>query len=80
MATTVAQSELTAHALEGGTSDQWRARDRRSVAAVWSRYTDLVISSAEGSFLIDVEGRRYLDFACGIAVTSLGHRHPDVTE
>ncbi|MGC2191465.1 MAG: aminotransferase class III-fold pyridoxal phosphate-dependent enzyme, partial [Candidatus Dormiibacterota bacterium] len=42
--------------------------------------TDLVISSAEGSFLIDVEGRRYLDFACGIAVTSLGHRHPDVTE
>ncbi|MGH7642807.1 MAG: aspartate aminotransferase family protein [Candidatus Dormibacteria bacterium] len=80
MATTVSQSELTMRALAGGTSQQWRERDRRSVAGVWSRYTDLVISSAEGSYLIDVEGQRYLDFACGIAVTSLGHRHPDVTE
>ncbi|HVB13404.1 MAG TPA: aminotransferase class III-fold pyridoxal phosphate-dependent enzyme [Candidatus Dormibacteraeota bacterium] len=79
MATTVPQSDLTNRASLGGTSEEWRARDRRSVASVWSRYTDLVISSAEGSFLIDVEGRRYLDFACGIAVTSLGHRHPDVT-
>jgi len=80
MATKVSQSDLTARALVAGTSEQWRERDRRAVASVWSRYTDLVISSAEGSFLIDVEGRRYLDFACGIAVTSLGHRHPDVTE
>jgi 4-aminobutyrate aminotransferase len=79
MATTLSQSELpTAAAPEEGTAEQWRERDRRSVASVWSRYTDLVVSSAEGSYLIDVEGRRYLDFACGIAVTSLGHRHPDV--
>lgn len=80
MATTVSQSDLIAGAQEGGTSEEWRERDRRSVAAVWSRYTELVVSSAEGSYLIDVEGRRYLDFACGIAVTSLGHRHPDVAE
>jgi 4-aminobutyrate aminotransferase len=39
-----------------------------------------VVSSAEGSYLIDVDGRRYLDFGCGIAVTTLGHRHPDVVE
>ena len=80
MATTVSQSDLTPPAVYGGTAEQWRERDRRSVAAVWSRYTDLVISSAEGSYLTDVEGRRYLDFGCGIAVTTLGHRHPDVTE
>jgi 4-aminobutyrate aminotransferase len=79
MATTLSQSELKTSAAEGGTAEQWRERDRRSVASVWSRYTDLVVSSAEGSYLIDVEGRHYLDFACGIAVTSLGHRHPDVT-
>jgi 4-aminobutyrate aminotransferase len=80
MATTVSQSDLTTGASEGGTAEQWRERDRRSVAGVWSRYTNLVVSAAEGSYLIDVEGRRYLDFACGIAVTSLGHRHPEVTE
>lgn len=79
MATTVAHSDLPA-SLDGGSAAAWRQRDRRSVAGVWSRYTDLVIGSAEGSFLIDVDGRRYLDFGCGIAVTSLGHRHPHVTE
>jgi len=78
MATTLPPSELMSSVLGSGTAEEWRQRDRRSVASVWSRYTDLVVDSAEGSYLIDVEGRRYLDFACGIAVTSLGHRHPDV--
>jgi acetylornithine/N-succinyldiaminopimelate aminotransferase len=30
----------------------------------------------EGAYLIDREGRRYLDFGSGIAVTLLGHSHP----
>jgi acetylornithine/N-succinyldiaminopimelate aminotransferase len=30
----------------------------------------------EGSYLYDAEGNRYLDFFCGLAVTSLGHGHP----
>ena len=78
--TTVSPSDLTPPTTGSNRSDEWRARDRRSVASVWSRYTDLVISDAEGSYLIDVDGRGYLDFACGIAVTSLGHRHPAVSE
>jgi predicted acetylornithine/succinylornithine family transaminase len=32
----------------------------------------------EGSWLWDGEGERYLDFLCGISVTSLGHCHPAV--
>ncbi len=32
----------------------------------------------EGSRLWDVEGREYLDFLCGISVTSLGHCHPRI--
>ncbi len=32
----------------------------------------------EGSHLFDAEGRRYLDFISGLAVTSLGHAHPAV--
>jgi predicted acetylornithine/succinylornithine family transaminase len=34
----------------------------------------------EGSRLIDTEGRTYLDFVGGLAVTSLGHAHPAVAE
>jgi predicted acetylornithine/succinylornithine family transaminase len=32
----------------------------------------------EGSYLIDADGRRYLDCLSGLAVTSLGHAHPAV--
>jgi predicted acetylornithine/succinylornithine family transaminase len=34
----------------------------------------------EGSWLYDENGRRYLDFLSGIAVTSLGHAHPAVAD
>ena len=30
----------------------------------------------DGVWLVDADGRRYLDFAAGIAVVGLGHRHP----
>ena len=33
-----------------------------------------------GTELWDDQGRRYLDFLCGLAVTSLGHSHPVVAE
>jgi acetylornithine/N-succinyldiaminopimelate aminotransferase len=32
--------------------------------------------AGDGVWLLDDEGRRYLDFAAGIAVVALGHRHP----
>jgi len=34
----------------------------------------------EGTRLYDVDGKVYLDFVGGLAVTSLGHAHPAVTE
>jgi predicted acetylornithine/succinylornithine family transaminase len=37
-------------------------------------------ASGEGSWLTDREGRRYLDLLAGLAVTSLGHAHPEVAE
>jgi 4-aminobutyrate aminotransferase len=40
----------------------------------------LVIERGEGSYLFDIEGRRYLDFASGIAITPVGHCHPRVVE
>ena len=40
----------------------------------------LMFVRGKGTELFDIEGRRYLDFLSGIAVTSLGHAHPVVAE
>lgn len=40
----------------------------------------IVAQRAEGAELWDVAGRRYVDFAAGIAVLNLGHRHPKVVQ
>ncbi len=40
--------------------------------------TPMFAERAEGAEIWDVEGRRYIDFAGGIAVQNIGHRHPRV--
>jgi acetylornithine/N-succinyldiaminopimelate aminotransferase len=37
---------------------------------------DIAFERGEGAYLHATDGRRYLDFACGVAVTGLGHAHP----
>ena len=41
---------------------------------------DVAFERGDGAWLWDTEGRRYLDFAGGIAVTSLGHCHPHLVQ
>lgn len=38
----------------------------------------LEIEKAEGIYLIDVSGKRYMDLISGISVSNVGHRHPKV--
>lgn len=38
----------------------------------------LAFARGDGAYLYDADGNRYLDFFCGLAVTSLGHGHPRV--
>jgi len=38
----------------------------------------VLVERGEGSWLFDVDGKRYLDFTSGIGVTSTGHCHPTV--
>lgn len=49
---------------------------------VGSLYPDapLELVHGEGVRVRDRDGRSYLDFLCGVAVTSLGHCHPEVVE
>src|SRR3977135_1613738 len=46
---------------------------------VLGRYFERSWSHGEGHRLFDADGKAYLDFANGIAVTALGHVHPRVT-
>jgi 4-aminobutyrate aminotransferase-like enzyme len=41
-----------------------------------AQLSQLAIKEANGRWLIDMDGRRYLDFMAGVAVCSLGHSHP----
>ena len=41
---------------------------------------DIVIDRGEGSWLYDVEGRRYLDFLSAYSAVSQGHCHPRILE
>jgi 4-aminobutyrate aminotransferase len=49
------------------------------LSPVLGRYFERSWSHGEGHRLYDTDGRAYLDFANGIAVTALGHHHPRVT-
>src|SRR5215472_3192987 len=52
---------------------------QQNVIPSYGRF-DIVLSHGAGSYLYDVTGKRYLDLGGGIAVSSLGHAHPAITE
>jgi 4-aminobutyrate aminotransferase len=57
--------------------------DRRRAEAIpkgWGSVFPIYVERARNSELWDVEGRRYIDFASGIAVVNVGHCHPKVTK
>jgi adenosylmethionine-8-amino-7-oxononanoate aminotransferase len=65
-------------------TESWVERDRRRV---WHGFTQMatyadshpvMVASADGRELIDVDGRRYLDAISSLWVTTLGHRVPEL--
>ncbi len=65
-------------------SAEWIERD---AAVVWHGFTQMstypdnspvIAASAEGHYIIDVDGRRYLDAISSLWVTTLGHRVPEL--
>jgi len=50
------------------------------LAPVLAFDTEIRAAKAEGIWVTDVDGNRWADFACGTAVTNLGHNHPAVLE
>lgn len=62
------------HSLNEQLQARRAAATPRGVGVMASFYAD----RAEGAELWDVEGQRYIDFAGGIAVMNVGHRHPKI--
>jgi 4-aminobutyrate aminotransferase len=50
------------------------------MSPVWGRLFNFVAERAEGSYIYTTDGRKLLDFTCGIGVTNTGHCHPAVVE
>jgi acetylornithine aminotransferase len=59
--------------------EQLRVREATSLMHTYGRQP-AAFASGEGVWLVDVDGRRYLDALCGLAVTALGHAHPAVAD
>jgi len=54
------------------------ARRRAALPSGLGQSYDIVAERAENAEVWDVEGKRYIDFAGGIAVLNTGHRHPKI--
>jgi 4-aminobutyrate aminotransferase len=61
------------------TSADLKARKAAAVAAGVST-RNVYVAKAENAEIWDVDGKRFIDFAAGIAVLNTGHRHPRVME
>ena len=55
------------------------ARRNAAVARGVGQAHEIFVSRAANAELWDVEGRRYIDFAGGIAVLNTGHCHPEIS-
>ncbi len=58
------------------------AADRAHVFHSWSAQKGLnpiVIAGAQGCYVWDYDGKRYLDFSSQLVNTNIGHQHPKVT-
>ena len=62
-----------------GENAGWAERSDKVLIGTYARYPAAMVKG-EGCTLTDAEGREYLDCLAGIAVCSLGHCHPAVTD
>ncbi|KAF5372509.1 hypothetical protein D9758_005194 [Tetrapyrgos nigripes] len=65
--------------LMSSTSDL-QAFGERHVTKGLGRITPGVMTKGQGSYVEFQDGRKMLDFTCGIGVTNLGHSHPKVSK
>jgi len=62
----------------GSRTEEWTAKREAQVPRGLGNVTPFFIAKAEGALIIDLDGREFIDFAGGIGVLNVGHRHPKV--
>ncbi len=55
-------------------------KGKQYLSPVMGHYTELEVLSAKGVWVKTAQGRSYLDFTSGVAVTNTGHNHPVVVQ
>lgn len=60
------------------TNAELLARRKAAIPAGISSATSLFAAKAKNAEIWDVDGKRYIDFAAGIAVCNTGHSHPKI--
>ena len=60
------------------TNQEWQTRKNQATPRGVGVMCDFYADRAENAEIWDVEGKRYIDFAAGIAVLNTGHRHPKI--
>ncbi|MBK8253985.1 MAG: acetylornithine/succinylornithine family transaminase [Polyangiaceae bacterium] len=80
-------SAAPSHAQSGSTAPVGASTNSESLVATAQkrllgnyRQASFVLDRGRGCEVFDVEGKRYLDFAAGVAVDALGHAHPVLTK
>lgn len=76
MSTTVSTPQRIRTEVPGPRSQELNAERAQHVSASVGSLLPVFIDHAEGSILTDVDGNEFIDFGCGIGVTSLGHGNP----
>lgn len=61
------------------TSEEIKQQTEEYVLHTYNRFP-IVIERGEGDYVFDADGRKYLDFAAGIAVYALGYHYPGFDE
>jgi len=56
----------------------WVKRAKKVLTPALVFHTDVVAKKAKGIHVIDINGKRYMDFSSGLAVANTGHNHPDI--
>jgi len=64
----------------GSLAEEYVRRDTEAISPSLTRIYPFVMDHGRGSLVWDVNGRQFIDFAAGIAVTSTGHSHPEVVQ
>jgi 4-aminobutyrate aminotransferase len=62
----------------GPKAREWVKKDENVISPSYGRFYPLVVESAKGCIVKDVDGNEFIDFNSGLVCMNVGHNHPKV--